>query len=368
MQLAHLARDLHDLSGGRFALGLGSQTRAQIERRFGVPFDKPVARMRELVAAMQAIFTSWQDGTRLDFRGDYYTHTLMPPLFDPGPSEHGAPPVWLGALGPRMTAMAAEVADGLLVMPFHTRRSLAELTRPNLEIGLDRAGRCARRPHGGVRGDPLHRPGRGRARDRRRRGPHPGRLLRRHARLPSGPGGPRLGRAPDRSPRVVQAGEVVGDGCAGRRRGAGRARRSAGTPKEVAAEIADRYEGFADRVAVYFPYASSPDLVADVAAAVTSGARLVTAADPAAVTEWEAAGRRIEVDGREVFVLDVPADGRGDRPPGARAPRLPVGVVRLPPRARRAAPPVAGCSSSTSSASGSRPSPTSATRSSSRPT
>ena len=96
IHLAHQAIDHQLLSGGRFALGLGTQIRTQIEKRFGAPFDKPVARMTELVAALRAIFTSWQDGTRLDFRGDYYTHTLMPPLFDPGPSPHGPPPLWLG--------------------------------------------------------------------------------------------------------------------------------------------------------------------------------------------------------------------------------------------------------------------------------
>jgi probable F420-dependent oxidoreductase len=267
MQLAHLARDLHDLSGGRFALGLGSQTRAQIERRFGVPFDKPVARMRELVAAMRAIFTAWQDGSRLDFRGDYYTHTLMPPLFDPGPSPTGPPPVWLGALGPRMTAMAAEVADGLLVMPFHTRRSLDELTRPNMEVGLARAGRgpedltvvceailCTGRDEeelataeAGARylvafygATPAYRP-----------------VLEVHGwgELQTDLHGlSKQGRWSEMAALVDD--EVLG------------ALAIRGTPAEVAAEIGSRYEGFADRVAVYFPYSTAPGLIADVAAAV----------------------------------------------------------------------------------------------------
>jgi probable F420-dependent oxidoreductase len=271
MQLAHLSRDLHDLSGGRFALGLGSQTKAQVERRFGVPFDPPVARMRELVAALRAIFASWQDGTRLDFRGDFYTHTLMPPLFNPGPSPHGPPPVWLGALGPRMTTMTAEVADGLLVMPFHTRRSLAELTRPNVERGLARARRtpedltvvceailCTGRDEAelavaeaGARGlvafygaTPAYRP-----------------VLEVHGwgELQTELHGlSKQGRWSEMSSLVDD--EVLG------------ALAIRGTPAEVASEVVDRYEGFADRVAVYFPYSAPDDLIADVASAVSTSA------------------------------------------------------------------------------------------------
>jgi probable F420-dependent oxidoreductase len=267
MQLAHLARDLHDLSGGRFALGLGSQTKAQVERRYGVPFDPPVARMRELVAALRAIFASWQDGARLDFRGDFYTHTLMPPLFNPGPSPHGAPPIWLGALGPHMTAMTAEVADGLLVMPFHTRRSLDELTRPNLERGLARAGRaatdvtvvceaiiCTGRDEAelavaeaGARGlvafygaTPAYRP-----------------VLEVHG---WGELQTEL-HGLSKQGRWSEMASLVDDEVLG-------ALAIRGTPAEVAAEVAGRYGGFADRVAVYFPYSAPDDLITDVAGAV----------------------------------------------------------------------------------------------------
>jgi len=97
--------------------------------------------MREIVLAAKAILQSWQDGTRLDFRGEFTTHTLMPPTFIPGPNPYGPPPVLLGALGPLMTRTAAEVADGLLVMPFHSERHLHQRTLPAVAEGLELAGR-----------------------------------------------------------------------------------------------------------------------------------------------------------------------------------------------------------------------------------
>ncbi|GAA3720917.1 TIGR03617 family F420-dependent LLM class oxidoreductase [Gordonia hankookensis] len=141
IQLAHQANDLQLLSEGRFILGLGTQVRAQIEKRYGVEFDHPVARMKEMVGALRAIFATWNDGARLDFRGEYYRHTLMTPTFVPGPNPYGPPPIYLGALGPRMTTATAEVADGLLVMPFGTKRFLHEATMPGVRDGLAAAGR-----------------------------------------------------------------------------------------------------------------------------------------------------------------------------------------------------------------------------------
>jgi probable F420-dependent oxidoreductase len=141
IQLAHQAYDHQLLSGGRFTLGLGTQIRTQIEKRYGAQFDRPVERMRELVGALRAIFAAWQDGQRLDFRGDFYQHTLMTPTFNPGPNPFGPPPIYLGALGPRLTRAAAETADGLLVMPFSSTRFLREATMPAVRAGLAAAGR-----------------------------------------------------------------------------------------------------------------------------------------------------------------------------------------------------------------------------------
>jgi probable F420-dependent oxidoreductase len=141
VQLAHQAYDLHLLSRGRFTLGLGSQIRAQVEKRYGAPFDRPIARMRELVAALRAIFATWETGEPLDFRGEFSSHTLMPPMFNPGPLPFGMPPIAIGGLGPQMVRLAAEVADGLLVMPFNTPDHFRQRTLPSIEEGLARAGR-----------------------------------------------------------------------------------------------------------------------------------------------------------------------------------------------------------------------------------
>ncbi|MGN6723541.1 MAG: TIGR03617 family F420-dependent LLM class oxidoreductase [Marmoricola sp.] len=141
MHLAHTAWDLQLMSKGRFRLGLGSQIRPHIEKRYGATWSPPAERMREIVLATKAILSSWQDGTRLDFRGEHTQHTLMPPTFIPGPNPYGPPPVLLGALGPLMTRTAAEVADGLLVMPFHSERHLRERTLPAVAEGLASAGR-----------------------------------------------------------------------------------------------------------------------------------------------------------------------------------------------------------------------------------
>jgi probable F420-dependent oxidoreductase len=141
MQLANQAYDHQLLAQGRFTLGLGTQIRAQIEKRYGVAFDKPVARMSELVRALRAIFNTWETGERLDFRGEYYRHTLMTPMFNPGPNPFGPPPIYVGALGPRLTRATAEVADGLLVMPFGSTKFLRESTMPAVRDGLAAAGR-----------------------------------------------------------------------------------------------------------------------------------------------------------------------------------------------------------------------------------
>ncbi|MDN4522055.1 TIGR03617 family F420-dependent LLM class oxidoreductase [Mycolicibacterium austroafricanum] len=141
IQLAHQANDLQLLTEGRFILGLGTQVRAQIEKRYGAAFDRPVERMKEMVGALRAIFAAWNEGERLDFRGEFYRHTLMTPTFVPGPNPFGPPPIYLGALGPRLTRATAEVADGLLVMPFGSKRFLHGTTMPAVRDGLAAAGR-----------------------------------------------------------------------------------------------------------------------------------------------------------------------------------------------------------------------------------
>jgi probable F420-dependent oxidoreductase len=141
LQLAHQAYDLQLLSRGRFTLGLGSQIRAQVEKRYGASFDRPIARMRDLIRALRAIFAAWETGERLDFRGEFTSHTLMPPMFNPGPNPFGVPPIAIGGLGPQMVRLAAEVAEGLLVMPFNSAQHFRRRTLPAIGEGLARAGR-----------------------------------------------------------------------------------------------------------------------------------------------------------------------------------------------------------------------------------
>jgi probable F420-dependent oxidoreductase len=141
MHLANIGWDLQNFSKGRFMLGLGSQIRAHIEKRFSATWSKPAGRMRELILAMRAIWGSWQEGTKLDFRGDFYTHTLMTPFFNPGPNPYGTPKVFLAAVGERMTEVAGEVCDGLLAHGFTTEQYLRDVTLPALERGLAKAGK-----------------------------------------------------------------------------------------------------------------------------------------------------------------------------------------------------------------------------------
>lgn len=141
MTTAVAANDLQLLTAGRFLLGLGSQIRPHIERRFSMPWSHPAPRMREFILAMRAIWDCFNNDVKLDFRGEYYTHTLMTPFFNPGPNPYGPPKVFLAAVGEHMTEVAGEVADGLLVHAFTTERYLREVTLPAVARGLERAGR-----------------------------------------------------------------------------------------------------------------------------------------------------------------------------------------------------------------------------------
>lgn len=143
MTVAHLGWDLQLLSEGRFILGLGSQIRAHITRRFSMPWSRPAARMEEYIRALHAIWDSWESGERLNFRGDFYQHTLTNPMFVPPPQAHGRPPVYLAAVGPLMTRTAGRVADGLLCHGFTTADYLREVTLPALRQGQADAGRPA---------------------------------------------------------------------------------------------------------------------------------------------------------------------------------------------------------------------------------
>ncbi len=141
MILANLGHDLNAYSKGRFTLGLGSQIRAHITKRFSMPWGAPAPQMKELIQAMRAIWANWYEGSPLRFEGKYYQHTLMTPAFTPDDKQYGAPRVLLAAVGPVMTRVAAEVADGLIIHPFSNEKYIREVTLPAVEEGLRRSGR-----------------------------------------------------------------------------------------------------------------------------------------------------------------------------------------------------------------------------------
>ena len=148
MNLAQIAYDLQAYSQGRFILGLGSQIKPHITKRFSMEWSAPAARMREMILAIRAIWDCWNNGTALDFRGDFYTHTLMTPFFNPGPNPHGNAKIFLAGVGERMTEVAGETCDGFLCHGFTTERYLRERHRPGPRTGAGQVG-----PHVGGPGD-----------------------------------------------------------------------------------------------------------------------------------------------------------------------------------------------------------------------
>lgn len=141
MTLAYTSWDLQNFSDGRFVLGLGSQVKPHIERRFSMPWGRPAARMREMVSAIRTIWSSWDTGDRLNFSGDFYEHTLMTPFFSPGTLTQGPPKVVLAAVGNAMCEVVGEVCDGIFLHGFTTERYIREVTLPAIARGAEKAGR-----------------------------------------------------------------------------------------------------------------------------------------------------------------------------------------------------------------------------------
>lgn len=141
MTLANLAWDLNRYSKGRFTIGLGSQIKPHITRRFSMPWSQPAARMREFILAMRAIWTCWETGGKLEFNGEFYQHNLMTPMFTPADSPYGGAGVHLAAVGPRMAEVAGEVADGVIAHGFTTAKYLRDVTLPAVQRGLAKSGR-----------------------------------------------------------------------------------------------------------------------------------------------------------------------------------------------------------------------------------
>jgi len=141
MSIASTAWDLQMLSQGRFVIGLGTQVRTHIERRFSASWDKPAKRMREAILSLRSIWDCWTTGEQLNFEGEFYQFTLMTPAFTPPPMPFPAPPIYLGGVNTLITQLAGELCDGFHVHPFHSTKYLSETLMPNLAEGARKAGR-----------------------------------------------------------------------------------------------------------------------------------------------------------------------------------------------------------------------------------
>jgi len=141
MTLAYTSWDLQSASLGRLILGLGSQVKGHIERRFGMKWEAPAPKMKEVVLALRSIWESWQRGTKLNFEGRFFHLDLMTPFFNPGPIEQPSIPIYIAGVNEGMCRVAGAVADGLHVHPLHTTRYLREVIQPALAAGAARAGR-----------------------------------------------------------------------------------------------------------------------------------------------------------------------------------------------------------------------------------
>jgi len=141
MVLAHIAWDLQEFSGGRFILGLGTQVRGHIERRFSATWDSPGPRLREIILALRAIWDCWQNGSPLEFQGKFYSFTLMTPFFNPGPIRHPEIPIFVGGLNPYMCRLAGELGHGMHIHPLHSVKFIREAIVPRIKEGAGKAGR-----------------------------------------------------------------------------------------------------------------------------------------------------------------------------------------------------------------------------------
>lgn len=272
MTTAVTANDLQALTGGRFVLGLGTQVKAHITRRFSMPWSHPAPRMREYVLTLRAIWDTWHTGTPLDFHGDFYTHTLMTPMFVPPEHGHGAPPVLLAGVGETMTEVAGEVADGFLPHGFTTERYLREVTLPALERGRAKVG--ASLEGFVVKGSPMIATGRTEEElEKAKAGvrsqiafygstPAYRGVLELHG---WGELGDRLHQL-SREGRWGEMGPLLGDEVL-------ETFAVVGSPEDVGAEVVRRYGDVFDRMSLYTPYDLDSRLVSDLAAAVRRAGR-----------------------------------------------------------------------------------------------
>ena len=142
MVLAQIGWDLQAMSGGRFILGLGTQVKGHNERRFGIKWEHPGPKLREMIQMIHAIWDCWQNNARPNFNGKFYNFTLMTPFFNPGPIEYPRPPIYIAGVNEYMCRLAGELCDGFHIHPFHSIKYLDEVVYPNIQAGLQKAGRA----------------------------------------------------------------------------------------------------------------------------------------------------------------------------------------------------------------------------------
>jgi probable F420-dependent oxidoreductase len=267
MSVAVAGNDLQQVSRGRVLLGLGTQVKAHITRRFAMPWSHPARRMREYVLALHAIWDCWQQGTALDFRGEFYTHTLMTPMFVPEPHPYGRPRVLLAGVGTAMTETAGEVADGFLCHGFTTERYLREVTLPALSRGREKAGRAldglevmgSMMVVAGRTEDELAKAAAGARKQIAFYGSTPAYrpVLELHGR---GELGDRL-HTMSRAGQWAEMGELIDDELL-------HAVAVVGKPDEIAAGLHRAYGDVLTRVSLYTPYEVDPGLITELATAV----------------------------------------------------------------------------------------------------
>lgn len=141
MVLAQIGWDLQAQSGGRFILGLGTQVKGHNERRFGIKWEHPGPKLREMIQMIHAIWDCWQNGTRPNFAGTFYNFTLMTPFFNPGPIDYPRPALYIAGVNEYMCRLAGELCDGFHIHPFHSIKYLDEVVFPNIQRGVEKAGR-----------------------------------------------------------------------------------------------------------------------------------------------------------------------------------------------------------------------------------
>ena len=247
-------------------LGMGSQIKPHITKRFSMPWSHPAPRMREMILAIRAIWKSWETGDKLDFRGEFYTHTLMTPFFNPGPEPLRQPQDPAGRRRRAHDRGGGRGGRRLLGARLLHRAVPARGEPARARTRCGQGGQDARRPDGVVPGVRGHG-------DRRRElsggvqgGARADRLLRLDAGLPPRARAARLGRPADRAQHAVQAGRMGQDGRADRRRRRGRVRRRVPASTRWPPQVRNRFEGMVDRFSFYAPYKVDPEVWKEVLA------------------------------------------------------------------------------------------------------